>query len=142
MKTLASSLLALFALSLPAVASAAGLFGVMGGGGGSITYSWGDGGCSVGGICSIASTILYLINYVAVPLLFAIAFIVFLWGVADAYILSGGSEDKVEHGHKLILWGIIGFFVMISIWGLVNIVSSTFGLGGEAPPPIPTTYGY
>jgi hypothetical protein len=91
------------------------------------------------GVCSVAATIVGLINNVLVPLLFAIAFIMFLYGVTTKYILSHGEQAKVEEGHKLILWGIIGFVVMISIWGLVNVVASTFGLGGGAPT-LPTSY--
>ena len=101
----------------------------------SLTISSGAGAC--GAICSLASTILYLINDVAVPVIFAIAFIVFLYGIAKAYIFSGGDSTAVAEGHKLVLWGIIGFVVMISLWGLVNIVASTFGLGGYGAPPLP-----
>ena len=104
----------------------------------SLTVSTGS-ACS-GSICQIASTILYLINYVAVPVLFALAFIVFLWGIANAYILSAGDPEKVKEGHKLVLWGIIGFVVMISLWGLVNVVANTFGLAGYGAPLLPTSY--
>jgi len=97
------------------------------------------GGCSVG-VCGIANTILYLINGVAVPVLFAIAFIVFLYGIARAYIFSSGEAEAVAEGHKLILWGLIGFAVMISLWGLVNVVASTFGLGGYQAPLLPRSY--
>jgi hypothetical protein len=91
-------------------------------------------------ICGIASTLLYLINSVLVPLLFAIAFITFIYGIASAYILSNGNEEKVKAGHKLILWGLIGFVVMISLWGLVYVVSNTFGLAGVGAPMPPTSY--
>lgn len=96
------------------------------------------------GIGYIACTIINTINGVLVPLLFAIAFIVFLYGVFKKYIWSRGDEAEVEVGHKLILWGLIGFVVMVSLWGLVNVVSSTFGLGGQTlvqPLPFsPPTY--
>ena len=91
-------------------------------------------------ICDVAYTVLYLINDVAVPVLFAVAFIVFLYGVAKAYIFSKGEPAEVAKGHKLILWGIVAFVVMISIWGLVNVVSSTFGLDGFFAPNTPTSY--
>jgi len=94
----------------------------------------------VSGICGVAGNIIYIINSVLVPLLFAIAFIVFLYGVAKTYIFSHGETAEVEEGHKLILWGIIGFVVMISLWGLVNVVSNTFGLSGAYPPDLPTSY--
>lgn len=91
-------------------------------------------------ICQVASTFLYIINFILVPLLFAVAFIVFLYGVFKSYILSGGDSDAVKQGHQLILWGIIGFVVMISIWGLVNVVANTFGLTGYVAPPLPLSY--
>jgi hypothetical protein len=67
-----------------------------------------------------------LINNVAVPLLFAIAFIVFIWGVFQYFIAGGHDEEKRETGKSLMLWGIIGFFIMVSVWGLVNILRGTF----------------
>ena len=88
------------------------------------------------GIGCVAATVLYLINSVFVPVLFAIAFLVFLYGVARTYIFSSGEPAEVAKGHKIILWGVIGFVVMVSLWGLVNVVANTFGLqGGESPRP-------
>ena len=89
-------------------------------------------------LTGVASTILYLINFVIVPVIFAIAFLVFLYGAAKSYIFSQGEEAGVKEGHQLMLWGLIGFVVMISIWGLVNVVSNTFGLSGYAAPGLPT----
>ena len=96
-------------------------------------------GCS-STICGIGDTILYIINSILVPVLFAVAFIVFLYGIANAYILHPGDEAAVKSGHKLVLWGIVGFVVMISLWGLVNIVANTFGLGGYYAPELPMSY--
>ncbi len=91
-------------------------------------------------ICGLGQQFIYIINYILVPLLFAVAFITFLYGVANAYILSQGDPDEIKRGHKLILWGIIGFVVMLSLWGLVNIVSNTFGLDGARAPLLPLSY--
>lgn len=96
--------------------------------------------CGAGNICRVASTIIFIINNVLVPVLFAIAFIVFLYGIAKSYIFSVGDEEAVKKGHKLILWGIIAFVVMISVWGLVNVVANTFGLYGIGAPPTPRSY--
>lgn len=84
----------------------------------------------------VAINLIDIINGVLVPLIFAVAFIVFLYGVMKKYVLSSGDSTGVEEGHKLILWGIIGFVVMISLWGIVNIVSNTFLLQG-LPPSLP-----
>jgi hypothetical protein len=93
-------------------------------------------------VCRIGVTLLYLINDILVPLLFGVAFIVFLYGVAKTYIFSLGDEGEVKKGHSLILWGVIGFVVMISLWGLVNIVANTFGLQNSALDSLPTSYTY
>lgn len=90
-----------------------------------------------GGIACVAGMILYIINAILVPLLFAISFIVFLYGIAKTYIFSHGEQAEVEKGHTVILWGIIGFVVMVSVWGLVNVVSNTFGLSGQVAPTLP-----
>jgi hypothetical protein len=91
-----------------------------------------------GTLQGIAGTILSLINNVLVPLIFAVAFVVFLWGVFQYFIYGGADETAQEKGRSLILYGLIGFFIMVSLWGLVNILSNTFGLGGYARPNYPT----
>lgn len=83
---------------------------------------------------TIGSGIIGLINSVLVPLVFALAFIVFIWGVFQYFIAGGHDEEKREQGKSLMLWGIIGFFVMVSVWGLVNILRGTFQLTNTAPP--------
>jgi hypothetical protein len=84
-------------------------------------------------ITDLGDVIIGVINGILVPVLFALAFIIFLWGIAKAYIFSSGDPAKVKQGHTLILWGLIGFAVMFSIWGLVNIVVDTFGLAESGP---------
>ena len=108
-------------------------------------FSGGVGGGPLGScassLCGVASTILYIINNILVPLLFAIAFIVFLYGIYKAYIYSAGDPEEVAKGHKLVLWGLIAFAVMISIWGLVNVIANTFGLNGVyGPGRLPSSY--
>ncbi|OGG78019.1 hypothetical protein A3A36_00935 [Candidatus Kaiserbacteria bacterium RIFCSPLOWO2_01_FULL_52_12b] len=106
-----------------------------------ISFGSGSGfGFCVSSICGIAQTILYIINAILVPVLFAIAFIVFLYGIAKAYIFSHGDPEKVKEGHSLVFWGIIAFAIMISVWGLVNVVANTFGLSGYYAPPLPRSY--
>jgi hypothetical protein len=131
MNPITKSAVAAAVLLTPLVSSAAVTVGIY----------WGSGASTCpNAICGVAATIVGIINGVLVPLLFAVAFIVFLWGIAKAYIFSGGDAEKVSEGHRLILWGIVAFAVMISLWGLVNVVASTFGLAGVSAPPTPTSY--
>lgn len=93
-------------------------------------------------ITTLGQGFINLINNVLVPLIFAIAFIVFIWGVFTYFILGGHDEEKRETGKSLMLWGIIGFFVMVSVWGLVNILRSSFSFGNNdnttLPKAVPT----
>jgi hypothetical protein len=89
-------------------------------------------------VYTMGALIINLINGVFVPLIFAIAFLVFIYGVAKAYIFSNGEPAKVSEGHKLIMWGLIGFFVMISVWGIVNVIANSAGLTGYVSQPLPT----
>lgn len=81
----------------------------------------------------LGAFIIDLINNVAVPLVFAIAFIVFIWGVFQYFIAGGHDEEAKDKGKSLMLWGLIGFFIMVSVWGLVNILTGTLNLDNQIP---------
>jgi phosphotransferase system glucose/maltose/N-acetylglucosamine-specific IIC component len=57
-------------------------------------------------------------------LLFALALVFFLWGVAQFILNSGGGDTKNE-GKSHIFWGIIGMFIMVGVYGIMNIISGT-----------------
>jgi hypothetical protein len=92
-------------------------------------------------ILDLFSFILDLINRIVVPLIFAAAFLVFVFGVAQAFIFNGGDPNKIKDGRKFALYGIIGFFLMLSVWGLVNILVGTFGFRGQNRPDLPSFGG-
>jgi NADH:ubiquinone oxidoreductase subunit 2 (subunit N) len=77
--------------------------------------------------------IINIINTVAVPVLFAIAFIVFIFGIFQYFILARGDEEKQAQGRSLMLYGLVGFFLMVSVWGLVNILLGTFNFDAQVP---------
>lgn len=73
-----------------------------------------------------------------VPLIFALAFIYFLWGTYRFFILGKGSEEAVAQGKQFFVWSIVGFVVMISVWGIVNVVIGSLPINPDAQPKIPT----
>ncbi len=79
--------------------------------------------------------ILTIINSYLVPILIAIAFIVFLYGVYEYFILGAAEEDKRKEGRQFVLWGVIGFVIIVSIWSIVNIVQSTVIPAGQNNRP-------
>ncbi|PJA94198.1 hypothetical protein CO131_02465 [Candidatus Kaiserbacteria bacterium CG_4_9_14_3_um_filter_50_16] len=92
---------------------------------------------AINNVSDVGSFIIDTIDNVLVPVLFAVAFIVFLWGAFDAFILGANSEEVKIKGKNLMLWGLIGFFVMVSVWGLVNILTNTANLGNNSGVTLP-----
>lgn len=68
--------------------------------------------------------ILNLINSTVVPLILALALLVFLWGVFR-YFIADSSKAK-EEGRNLLVWGLLAFVVMLTVWGIVLAVKRTF----------------
>ena len=69
-----------------------------------------------------------------IPLMAAIAFLAFVWGVAK-YIKSAGSEKDSKDSKNLLIWGIVGLFVMVTIWGIVSFLKSDLGFGSDVGVP-------
>ena len=75
-----------------------------------------------------------IINRLA-PLLIAVAVIILLIGIIN-YIRAGDEEEKRTKGKNEMIYGIIGLFVMVSISGLVAILSGTFNLSNDIPDTV------
>ena len=65
------------------------------------------------------------------PLVVALALLFFFWGLAK-YILAAGDESKQAEGRSIMIWGVVALFVMVSVWGLVQVLQQTF-LGTTSP---------
>ncbi|MEX0913129.1 MAG: pilin [Candidatus Paceibacterota bacterium] len=90
-----------------------------------------------GEVDTFVGNITTFINNVIIPLIFAIALVVFIWGIFKLFIHKNAEE--AEQGKKLALYAIVGFVLMVSIWGIVNVVASGLGLSGKPLENIPTT---
>jgi hypothetical protein len=60
-----------------------------------------------------------------IPLLISIGLIIFLAGVVK-FVSAGDNEEKRQGGRQMMIFGIIALFVMVGVWGFVNILSNTF----------------
>jgi hypothetical protein len=67
------------------------------------------------------------ISVSVIPLIFAVATLMFIWGVVQ-YVINTEDEAKKSKGRQFMIWGIIALAVMVSVWGLVSILSGTFGI--------------
>jgi len=61
----------------------------------------------------------------------AIALMVFIWGIV-LFVARSGDENAVQEGKKRMMWGVIGLFLIVSIWGLINLLMEMFGVEDPA----------
>ncbi|MFA6158269.1 MAG: pilin [Candidatus Paceibacterota bacterium] len=102
------------------------------------TFSLGSGGgrggstacdsLTDGGFVGVVDCIIVYINY----FIYLIVSLTVIYTILGAFKMLS-SEEKREEGKNAIIYGIVGLFVMMSIWGFVNILEGTFQLSGDAP---------
>ena len=80
----------------------------------------------------LSSLIDNIIGYLnkALVLFMAVAVVMFVFYVIKYFIKP--NEDRTGAA-QYIMYSIIGFFVILSVWGLVNILTGTFGLDNTTP---------
>lgn len=101
---IASSALASAVVGLPALAGAATLLDTLG----------------------LANTFLNA----AIGLMITLAIVVFFWGLIR-YLMEVGEKKK--EGLEIMFYGIIAIFVMVSIWGIIRLLQSTFKVTSTDP---------
>ena len=68
----------------------------------------------------------YIVNP-AILVVFAAGFFFFVYGLVE--FMWNLNEGAQSNGKQHMLWGIVGMFVMVSVYGIVALISNTFGLG-------------
>jgi uncharacterized membrane protein YidH (DUF202 family) len=74
-----------------------------------------------------------------IPLLIAIAFLIFLFNLARYFTLHSQSEDGRARARQLALWGFLALVLLTSIWGVVQIFTTMLDIGGD--PVVAPDYG-
>ena len=73
----------------------------------------------------------YIINP-AILIVFALGFLLFVYGLVEfLWNLNEGGENK--EGKQHMLWGIVGMLIMVSVWGILDLLDNTFGLDFRNP---------
>ena len=103
-KIIGSSALTAAILALPALASAATLLDTL----------------------ALANTFLNAL----IGLFITLAIVVFFWGLIK--YLTNAGEDKAA-GLNIMFMGVISIFVMVSIWGIIRLLQSTFKVTSTDP---------
>ncbi len=78
-------------------------------------------------LCTIINSVITYLNE-ALFLLIALSVVIFVYYVFKYFIMP--NENRKEAG-TYVMYSVIGFFVILSMWGLVNILQNTFGIGNS-----------
>ena len=100
---------------------------------------------ATGSACSLGANPKFpdLINYVTnciinnsiIPLIFALAVVMFVWGVVQ-FVINSDEEAKKAKGKQFMIWGIVALTVMLGVWGLVGLLGSTFNIDTTVLPQV------
>jgi len=61
----------------------------------------------------------------SISILVALALLFFFWGLAS-WILNMGNAEKSKEGRTRMVWGLVALFFIVSIAGVVQVLSNTF----------------
>jgi hypothetical protein len=82
------------------------------------------------------------INSTLIPLVFAAALLMFIYGMFKYFIMGGDDDGNRETGRQLMLYAIVGFVAMVSVFGIVNLIAGGLGFSDDENiqniPNVPT----
>jgi len=59
-------------------------------------------------------------------LLFALAILYFVYGLVQ-YLMNPENEEIRKNSKSHMIWGVIGLFVMVAVFGIMNLILNTLG---------------
>ena len=62
-----------------------------------------------------------------IVLLFTAALFLFFLGMVQ-FILGASDETKRQTGKRHMVWGVIGLFIMVGVFGIMAVLLRTFGI--------------
>ena len=69
---------------------------------------------------------------VITPILSALAFIIFFWGLSR-FILHSGEQKTREEGKQRMMWGILALFILLTFRAIIGLVSSELEISNCVP---------
>lgn len=103
----------------------------------SVVFSYNNGSTDLGELVSQVPSVLNQIML----LIIGLAVLAFLFGIVK-YLFSGSDEAQRKKSKRYMIWGIVGITVMVSVFGLVTLFGSFFGINSNLAPALPSREGY
>lgn len=77
-------------------------------------------------ISDIVSSFLNLLTKGFIPAIISLGLLYFIWGLVK-YLTSAGDASKRSEGVKVMLNGVIGLTIMVTVWAIVGLISNLIG---------------
>ncbi|MDO8575370.1 MAG: hypothetical protein Q7R78_01570 [bacterium] len=85
---------------------------------------------------NLSDVVTFILGYFdkAILLILGLCVVLFVWGVYQYFFVKNESGDgKKGEAGMFVMYGVIGFFIILSFWGLVSILKNTFGFDYGIP---------
>lgn len=73
----------------------------------------------------IVSTIEQKLLNPLIVFLSVLASLIFIWGIIE-FIANAGDAEAQTTGRRHIVWGIVGLIIMVSAFGIINLIASIY----------------
>jgi hypothetical protein len=83
--------------------------------------------------------VLAFIDNILIPVILGLAFLMFVWGVFKFFILGGSDEEAQAKGKSLMIYAVAGFVLILSFYGIVNILTNGLGTQNDGLQFRPST---
>lgn len=90
---------------------------------------------TVGAVTNLKGLVDLIILYFgyAVTIIMSLAIVMFVYNVFKYFIAGGDDVGAKKEAGLYVMYSVIGFFVILSLWGLVYILVNTFKLTNNQP---------
>jgi hypothetical protein len=69
-----------------------------------------------------------------IKVLFGLAIAYFLYGVTK-FLINQDDEEARTEGRRHMIWGIIGIFIMMAVFGIMNLLLATMNIPKDQVDP-------
>jgi hypothetical protein len=76
-------------------------------------------------------TVSLFINHILLPFFFGIAFLFFMINIVRYFIIGGANESDRDKAKRSAFYGIAAFVLLLTIWGIVNIIVQGVGIDSD-----------
>jgi hypothetical protein len=98
-----------------------------------------SGGGILGNVDTLFGNLNNIVGGSLATLLMTVAFIAFLAAVINFIIKRRDGKAGLEDAKNMLAWSVVGLFVMVSIWGLVNFLAVALTVDKEKSIAKPQT---